>query len=186
MVSSYADETRQRSASIRTELLALQKRLPPSVGYGDRNLVVLINPFGERLPLPLEYCFSQDVRLLRYTSSCIPDHPIPSSSSIFRKYVNLLIHCRPVVRSSHPIHKFVISLQTSCLIISPHPLCSSPGSMWTCQFVADMLSDQPVPNRPLYSSPASTWTCQLCFGLLYDNLVAFILVGMKSIPGDNE
>ena len=44
--------------------LALQKRLPRSVGYGDENLVTLINPFGEKIPLLWEGSFSQDVRLL--------------------------------------------------------------------------------------------------------------------------
>jgi hypothetical protein len=35
-----------------------------SVGYGDGNLVTLVNPFGEKIPLLWEGCFSQDVRLL--------------------------------------------------------------------------------------------------------------------------
>ncbi|KAH9995749.1 hypothetical protein BJV77DRAFT_1066123 [Russula vinacea] len=55
----YANETRQISASV-NEVLALQKRLPRSVGYGDGNLVTLVNPFGEKIPLLWEGCFSQD------------------------------------------------------------------------------------------------------------------------------
>jgi hypothetical protein len=55
----YADETRQISASV-NEVLALQKRLPRSLGYGDGNSVTLINPFGERLSFSWEYCYSQD------------------------------------------------------------------------------------------------------------------------------
>lgn len=60
--ASYADETRQSSGSIKEGILALQKRLPPSVKHGDENTVTLINAFGERLPLFWECCFSQDVR----------------------------------------------------------------------------------------------------------------------------
>ena len=63
MAGFYADETRQISASV-NEVLALQKRLPRSVGYGDANLVTLVNPFGEKISLFWEGCFSQDVRLL--------------------------------------------------------------------------------------------------------------------------
>jgi hypothetical protein len=63
VVGFYADETRQISASV-NEVLALQKRLPRSVGHGDGNMVTLINPFGHEIPLYWEGCFSQDVRLL--------------------------------------------------------------------------------------------------------------------------
>jgi ribosomal protein S14 len=58
--ASYADETKQISASINEGFMALQKRLPRSVGYGDGNLVTLVNPFGERLPLLWECCFSHE------------------------------------------------------------------------------------------------------------------------------
>jgi hypothetical protein len=71
MSASYADETRQCSVSMMEVLLAIQKRLPQSVAYGDGNSVVLVNPFRERVTFPWEWCFSQDVRLLYYTSSCI-------------------------------------------------------------------------------------------------------------------
>jgi hypothetical protein len=35
--------------------------------------VVLVNPFGKPLSLPWEWCFSEDVRLLYYTSSHIDE-----------------------------------------------------------------------------------------------------------------
>jgi hypothetical protein len=71
VVAFYADETRQGSASTGEALLALQKRLPRSVAYGDGNSIVLVDAFGERVTFPWELGCSQDVRLLYYTSSCI-------------------------------------------------------------------------------------------------------------------
>ena len=64
----------------------------------------------------------------------LSDYPIPSSLSVSREYVNLLIGCRPHVWSSHPILfdcvqdvcELVEWLQTSCLIIPSHPLCLCP------------------------------------------------------------
>jgi hypothetical protein len=58
-----AEEIRQISATVNEGLMAIQKRLPHSVGCGDGNLITLINPFGERIPLLWEGCFSQDVCL---------------------------------------------------------------------------------------------------------------------------
>ncbi|KAF8811589.1 hypothetical protein BYT27DRAFT_7089287 [Phlegmacium glaucopus] len=60
VAASYADETRQSLASTKEELLAIQKRLPRSIGYGDGNSVTVINAFGNPMTFPLEFCFSPD------------------------------------------------------------------------------------------------------------------------------
>ena len=49
-------------------ILALEKRLPETIGYGDGNSVTVINAFGRPMTFPLELCFSPDVRPLYYTS----------------------------------------------------------------------------------------------------------------------
>ena len=70
-VAFYADEARQSSALTRERLLALEKRLPETIRYGDGNSVTLINAFGNPMTFPLELCFSPDVRPLYYTSSSV-------------------------------------------------------------------------------------------------------------------
>ena len=70
-VASYADEAKQSSASTRERLLALEKRLPESIRYGDGNSVTLINAFGNFMVFPLELCFSPDVCPLYYASSSV-------------------------------------------------------------------------------------------------------------------
>ena len=49
----------------------MEKRLPESIRYGDGNSVTVINAFGKRMTLPLELCFSPDVRPLYYTLSSV-------------------------------------------------------------------------------------------------------------------
>jgi hypothetical protein len=71
LAAYYADETRQSSASTRERLLALEKRLPETIQYNDGNSVTVINAFGNPMRLPLELCFSPDVRALYYTSSSV-------------------------------------------------------------------------------------------------------------------
>jgi hypothetical protein len=68
-VASYADEAKQSSALTRQRLLALEKRLPETIGYGDGNSVTVINAFGKPMTFPLELCLSPDVRDL-----CITHH----------------------------------------------------------------------------------------------------------------
>ena len=70
-VASYADEARQSSASIREMILAMEKRLPESIRYGDGNSVTVINAFGNPMRFPLELCFSPDVRTLYDTLSSV-------------------------------------------------------------------------------------------------------------------
>jgi hypothetical protein len=67
----YADEARQSSALTREMILALEKRLPEPMQYGDENSVTVINAFGNPMRFPLEVCFSPDVRALYYTSSSV-------------------------------------------------------------------------------------------------------------------
>ena len=68
-VAYYADEAKQSSALTREMILALEKRLPEPIRYGDGNSVTVINAFGNPMTFPLELCFSPDVRPLYYTSS---------------------------------------------------------------------------------------------------------------------
>jgi hypothetical protein len=66
-VASYADEAKQSSALTRQRLLALEKRLPETIGYGDGNSVTVINAFGSSMTFPLELCLSPDVRFFWIT-----------------------------------------------------------------------------------------------------------------------
>jgi hypothetical protein len=66
-VASYADEAKQSSALTRQRLLALEKRLPETIGYGDGNSVTVINAFGNPMTFPLELCLSPDVRFFCIT-----------------------------------------------------------------------------------------------------------------------
>ena len=68
-IAYYSDEAKQNSALTRQMILALEKRLPEPIQYGDGNSVTVINAFGNPMTFPLELCFSPDVRLLYYTSS---------------------------------------------------------------------------------------------------------------------
>ena len=70
-VAYYADEAKQSTASTREMIMALEKRLPESIRYGDGNSMTLINAFGKPMTLPLELCFSPDVRPLYDTSSSV-------------------------------------------------------------------------------------------------------------------
>ena len=67
----YADEARQSSASTREMIMALEKRLPEPIRYSTGNSLTLINAFGKPMTLPLELCFSQDVRSSYYASSSV-------------------------------------------------------------------------------------------------------------------
>jgi len=61
---------RQDLASIKqqvAEIYAIQQQPPPGVGYDLGNALILIDAFGERKTLPMEFCLSQDVRLLHTT-----------------------------------------------------------------------------------------------------------------------
>ena len=58
----------QSSALTRERLLALEKRLPEPIRFGDGNSVTVINAFGNPMRFSLELCCSPDVRPLYYTS----------------------------------------------------------------------------------------------------------------------
>jgi hypothetical protein len=47
---------------ILNEILTEKRNLPPSIGYTSDHSVILVDAFGKRMPLPLELCFSYDVR----------------------------------------------------------------------------------------------------------------------------
>ncbi|KAF8967526.1 hypothetical protein BDZ97DRAFT_2073568 [Flammula alnicola] len=63
LTSYHADGIREALASITTttkEILTIQKQLPPSLGYGRENAVILIDAFGKQMTLPMEFCYSPD------------------------------------------------------------------------------------------------------------------------------
>lgn len=49
------------------EIHAIQRQPPPCMGYDLGNALIMIDAFGERKTLPMEFCLSQDVRLLHTT-----------------------------------------------------------------------------------------------------------------------
>jgi len=67
MTAAGADEARQTSTSISVkvgEILTLQRRPPPLVGHGLGNALILEDAFRDRITLPMQFCFSQDVGIL--------------------------------------------------------------------------------------------------------------------------
>ena len=118
------------------------------------------------------------------------DHPIPSSSSVSRQYVNL-VNCSNTCHliPSHPLHPspagMWIWLIVSLISSSHHPLYLSPGSTWTWFKLIDLrpvtclshplhvfreyvklvnwlnISHLIIPSHPLHLSPACTWTWSL-------------------------
>ncbi|KAF8967546.1 hypothetical protein BDZ97DRAFT_1980347 [Flammula alnicola] len=60
LTSYYADVNREALASIRKEIVTIQKQLPPSLGYGCENAVILIDAFGKPMTLPMDFCYSPD------------------------------------------------------------------------------------------------------------------------------
>lgn len=49
------------------EICTVQQQPPPWVGYNLGNGLILEDAFGERKPLPLEFCWSQMVRPLYHS-----------------------------------------------------------------------------------------------------------------------
>ncbi|KAF8967531.1 hypothetical protein BDZ97DRAFT_527161 [Flammula alnicola] len=60
LTSYHADVNRETLASIRKEILTIQERLPPSLGYGRENAVILMDAFGKSMTLPMDFCYSPD------------------------------------------------------------------------------------------------------------------------------
>ncbi|KAF8962969.1 hypothetical protein BDZ97DRAFT_1064342 [Flammula alnicola] len=61
--SYHADVIREALASITTttqEILTIQRQLPPSLGYGRENAVILVDAFGKPMTLPMDFCYSPD------------------------------------------------------------------------------------------------------------------------------
>lgn len=88
----------------------------------------------------------------RFIANLLSDHHMPSSSSVSSCYVNLLsTDYRPLVWSSHPSSFSVsrwyvnLSVHRRCLIISSHPLYPSSGRTWTCRLLVDLSYDHPIP-----------------------------------------
>ena len=52
------------------EIYTMQQQPPPIVGYDLGNALILIDAFGEPNTLPMQFCLSPDVRLLRTTVDC--------------------------------------------------------------------------------------------------------------------
>ena len=91
---------------------------------------------------PILFIRLQLVReLIQFLWDLSSNYPIPSTSSVSRKYVNLA-NC----------------FKISHLINPSHPLHPSPVRTWTWLIVFKMISHRIIPSHPLHPSPGRTWT----------------------------
>ena len=105
-------------------------------------------------------------QLFEYLSS---DHTIPSSSSVSRKYVNL-VNCLDIshlIIPSHPLHPSLESMWTLSIVWISHPIPSSSSvsreyvNLVNCLNISHLI----IPSHPLHLSPGSTWTWANCLDI---------------------
>ena len=76
LTSNSAEDVRKSLATLAliqvttNEILTVQKQLPQTIGYSIGNAVILKDAFGKSLTLPMDFCFSPDVRRLHAIPIC--------------------------------------------------------------------------------------------------------------------